>query len=73
MSIFIGGRDVLKADTEKFKAKCTAQGIVTDYFYYPKMMHVWMLAAFLPESKKAFSQIASLIDSKTNSSVYEKR
>ena len=73
MSIFIGGRDVLKADTKKFKAMCEVQGIETDYFYYPKMMHVWMLAAFLPESKKAFSQIGNLIDSKTKSSVYEKR
>jgi acetyl esterase/lipase len=71
MSIFIGGRDVLKADTEKFRTNCKAARISINYFYYPKMMHVWMLASFFPESKKAFKQIGSLIESKSNS--HEKR
>ena len=68
MSVFIGGRDVLKADCEIFRDKCKVANIPVNYFYYPKMMHVWMLAAFFPESKKAFSQISSLIASNPNAS-----
>lgn len=64
MSIFIGGRDVLKADNNIFKSKCSEANIPINYFYYPKMMHVWMLAGFFPESKTAFTQIGTLIGSK---------
>jgi len=73
MSIFIGGRDVLKADTDKFRAKCTGTGMPINYYFYPKMMHVWMLAPFLPESKKVFLQIGKLLDSNPNIFSHEKR
>jgi acetyl esterase/lipase len=73
MSIFIGGRDVLKADTDKFREKCMAAGMPINYYFYPKMMHVWMLAPFLPESEKAFLQIGKLLETKPKAISHEER
>lgn len=62
MSLFVGGRDVLHADAEIFKNKCKMEGKTLNYFFYPEMVHVWMLVPFLPESKTAFEQILKLIE-----------
>lgn len=62
MTLFVGGRDVLHVDAEIFKNKCKTQAKALNYFFYPEMVHVWMLVPFLPESDLAFRQILNVID-----------
>lgn len=62
MSLFIGGRDVLQADAELFKNRCQLESKVLNYYFYPEMIHVWMLVPFLPESELAFIQIKKVLD-----------
>ena len=62
ISIFIGTRDILVADTRKFKAMYDEQGININYFEYKDMVHIWPLLG-LPESKQAINQIIELIKS----------
>ncbi len=61
MSLFVGGRDVLQADSNVFQQKCSRENVPLNYYFYPKMVHVWMLVPFLPESKFAFKQILAII------------
>jgi acetyl esterase/lipase len=61
VSIFIGTHDILIADCRKLKAIMEQKGIPVNYFEYPKMFHDWMMLTSLKESKKAISQICSLI------------
>lgn len=60
ISVFIGSREILVADTRKLKALTEEQGVKINYFEYPGMFHAWMLLN-LPESKKAKNQILELI------------
>lgn len=62
LSVFIGSREILVADTRKLKALAHEKGIALNYFEYPGMFHAWMLLN-LPESKKAKQQIIDLIRS----------
>lgn len=62
ISIFIGTKDILVADTRKFKAMFDDQGIDINYFEYKDMVHIWPLLG-LPESKQAINQIIELIKS----------
>ncbi len=61
ISIFIGTKDILVADTRKFKKMMDEKGIKINYFEYDDMLHVWPLFN-LPESKLALKQIKYLID-----------
>jgi acetyl esterase/lipase len=56
ISVFIGTRDILEADTRKFKRITEEAGVDINYFEYQDMPHVWMFFN-LPESKKAMGQI----------------
>lgn len=60
ISVFIGSREILVADTRKLKKIADKMGIVINYYEYPGMFHAWMLLN-LPESKKARSEILELI------------
>lgn len=62
ISLFIGGRDILFADAEKFKGMMQEKGVAMNYFEYPKMFHVWVAGTFLKEAKIAIGQIAGLIN-----------
>jgi len=66
ISIFIGKRDILEADTSKFKTITKDKGININYYEYKDMIHVWPLFN-LPESKDAIEQIIVLV--KSNSKV----
>ena len=61
LSLFVGGRDVLVSDCHKFKQMCSEKNQNLNFFYYPKMFHVWMAVNFLPESKKTLNQVADLM------------
>lgn len=61
ISIFIGTHDILFPDCKKLKVLLEQQGIAMNYFEYPKMFHDWVMLGSLDESKKAISQICSLI------------
>ncbi len=61
VALFIGGRDVLEPDCKSFQQQCQAYHVPIHYYFYPKMVHVWMLAGFLPEAKICFSQIVEEI------------
>lgn len=61
ISIFIGTRDILEADTRRFKRITEEAGVDINYFEYQDMPHVWMFFN-LPESKKAITQIVDLIN-----------
>lgn len=60
ISVFIGSREILVADTRKLKELAFEKGITLNYFEYPGMFHAWMLLN-LPESKKAKNEILELI------------
>lgn len=62
ISIFIGTKDILEADTRKFKRLTEEKGVNINYYEYKDMVHVWMLFN-LPESKQAIEQIIRLVDS----------
>ncbi|MGV8981620.1 alpha/beta hydrolase fold domain-containing protein [Clostridium sp.] len=62
ISIFIGTKDILVADTRKFKSITEEKGININYYEYKDMIHVWPLFN-LPESKKAIEQIIRLVRS----------
>lgn len=61
LSLFVGGRDVLVSDCQKFKKMCSEKNQNLNFFYYPKMFHVWMAVTFLPESKKVINQVKELL------------
>ena len=60
ISVFIGTKDILEADTRKFKRLTAEKGVNINYYEYTDMVHVWMLFN-LPESKQAIDQIISLV------------
>ncbi|HYC87057.1 MAG TPA: alpha/beta hydrolase fold domain-containing protein [Chryseosolibacter sp.] len=62
ISVFVGTREILAADTRKLKKLMEAKGIRINYKEYQDMIHVWMLLHF-PESKRAKSEIVELIRS----------
>ncbi len=61
ITIFIGTKDILLADTRKFKAIAEGKGIEINYYEYEEMLHIWPLFN-LPESKKAIDQIHRLVN-----------
>lgn len=60
ISVFIGSRDILVADTRKLNHLMLAKGIAISYREYEDMVHVWMLLNF-PESRRACVEIINLI------------
>lgn len=63
ISIFIGTKDLLEADTRKFHKKMEDKAIPLNYFEYEDMLHDWVLYD-LPESKQAKEEIFDLIRGK---------
>lgn len=63
ISIFIGGRDMFLPDNIKLRDKMSATCSRLNFYEYPQMLHVWMgLLPNAPESRKAYNQIADLIN-----------
>nr|WP_242696495.1 alpha/beta hydrolase [Longitalea luteola] len=60
ISVFIGTKDILVADTRKLKALAASKEIEINYQEYENMFHGWMFLNFR-ESKKAKEDIISLI------------
>lgn len=60
VSIFIGSKDILVADTRRLRALAKKKNIFIDYREYEDMVHVWMLFYFR-ESKQAQAEIRQLI------------
>jgi epsilon-lactone hydrolase len=60
ISVFIGSKEILVADTRKLKAMADAAGIDLDYHEYLDMVHGWMLLDF-PESRRVKDQIIDLL------------
>lgn len=61
ISIFVGTHDLFVADSRKLKNKAISLDIPINYYEYPKMFHVWILANKLKEAKFAMDQIKSLV------------
>lgn len=61
MSIFIGTRDLLLADSRRLRDKATAAGQPLHYHEYEGMPHGWMLLPFLPETKAALAQLVTYL------------
>lgn len=61
ISIFVGTHDLFVADSRKLKNKAISLDIPMNFFEYPKMFHVWILANKLKEAKFAMDQIKSLV------------
>ena len=64
ISILIGTKDILVADTRKFKSIAQAKGVEINYYEYEDMLHVWPLFN-LPESKIAIEQIKQIINTQS--------
>lgn len=62
IALFIGGRDLLMPDCKLFRNKILEKKGAINYYYYPQMVHVWMLADFLPESKECFAQVLAELE-----------
>lgn len=62
ISVFVGTKEILVADTRKLKTLMEAKGIPINYNEYKDMIHVWVLLHF-PESIRAKSEIVELIRS----------
>jgi acetyl esterase/lipase len=60
ISILIGSKDILVADTRKFRSLAESKGIKINYYEYEDMLHAWMFLNF-PESKRAKQQVVDLI------------
>jgi monoterpene epsilon-lactone hydrolase len=60
ISILIGSKDILVADTRKLRSLAESKGIKINYYEYEDMLHAWMFLNF-PESKRAKQQIVDLI------------
>jgi monoterpene epsilon-lactone hydrolase len=62
ISIFIGSKDILVADTRRLISLAESKGIEVNYYEYKDMLHAWMFLNF-PESKTAKQQIIDLVRS----------
>ncbi|MFT7590081.1 MAG: monoterpene epsilon-lactone hydrolase, partial [Limisphaerales bacterium] len=64
-----GTSDILFPDVEIFAKKAEEEGVDIEFEKWENMMHVWHAAHFIPESKKAISNIGIWLDKKisTNS------
>lgn len=60
ISLFIGTHDLMLADARKFRDRAEKEGVVINYYEYPKMNHVFPVLP-IPEAKKAIRQIIDLI------------
>ncbi|GGD61289.1 alpha/beta hydrolase fold domain-containing protein [Paenibacillus nasutitermitis] len=60
ISLFIGTHDLMVADARKFRDRAKKEGVMINYYEYPKMNHVFP-AMPIPEAKKAIRQIIDLI------------
>ena len=58
LSVFIGTRDVLLADSRRLRALAAQRGVELDYEEYPGMFHGWILQE-LPEAHEATRRIAA--------------
>jgi len=61
MHIYQGGRDILAADAKRFAQKVNAVGGEADLQFYPGAIHVWVGLPWLPESRRALSDVAAVI------------
>ncbi|GAB3042883.1 alpha/beta hydrolase fold domain-containing protein [Virgibacillus ainsalahensis] len=59
--LFIGTREVLFPDARRFRDIAKSQGVMINYYEYPKMNHVFPLYP-IPEAKKATKEIVNIID-----------
>lgn len=60
LSIFIGTHDLFIADNRKLRARLEEEGILFNYYEYPKMPHAWVLIA-MPETKAMVNQVIDLV------------
>jgi acetyl esterase/lipase len=67
ISLFIGTHDILMPDCRKLKTMMDQQGLLINYYEYPRMFHDWIMLTNLDESQVAISQIVSLIVKTTHS------
>jgi len=63
ISIFAAGDDILEPDARLLKKICEDKGVSINYYYYPKMIHVWPILGFA-ESDVAIDQIVELLSEK---------
>ena len=69
ITVFIGTKDILVADTRKFKQIMQDKRIDINYYEYKDMLHVWPLFN-LPESKDAIEKIAFLVNTENKESTH---
>jgi len=60
ISMFVGSHDILSADAKKLRDRCHEAGVPINYFFYPKMLHVFAILD-LAESKVVLDQIKNII------------
>ena len=61
ISLFVGTHELFLPDARKFKDMAAAQGVMINYFEYPKMNHVFPLFP-IPEANKARNQIFNIVN-----------
>ena len=61
ISLFVGTHELFLPDVRKFKDMATAQGVMINYFEYPKMNHVFPVYP-IPEADTARKQIVNIVN-----------
>lgn len=61
ITLFVGTHEILLPDCRLFKNKCKRNKININYYEYKKMNHVFLLQP-IPEAKKAFEEIITIIN-----------
>jgi acetyl esterase/lipase len=60
MHLFIGTKDLLIADSRRFRGLCFAAGANLSFYEFENMIHDWMLLDF-KEARVAFKQISEIV------------
>lgn len=60
ISVFIGTRDVLLADSRRFRRLASERGIEIDYVEYEGMFHGWVLQR-IPEGREALARVVEIL------------
>lgn len=61
ITVFVGTHEVLLPDIRRFKDMAEAQGVMINYFEYPKMNHVFPVYP-IPEAKIARKEIVDIVE-----------
>jgi acetyl esterase/lipase len=61
LDLFIGGKDILYPDNILLHERLLREGLTHGFYVEPEMFHIYPLAPFIPECRRAFLQICGMV------------